>query len=292
MQRKGLNMSSISSVSSSNSWMQAQMKIRPSSAQQTKLAEDAFTKIDTGGKGSFDIAGLTSAVNTALSDNQTKTSFSSSDVQTVFSKMDSDSDGKVTQQEFTSTLSQLQGHPNQANNSSDQSSASSGQSHGMNMKGPGGMHAMGGMPPPPPPPSGGSGGGQRTDEGFTEDELTTKLKAISSFDSKDSTLISNVLNNFSAADVDGNGKVSRAEAMKFYESLSTNGNPSSGASTSLSTPTSASAQYTGATSNSSDTAEQIQQRLMRQMMKMMEAYSMDNLSMSANSTASQLSVTA
>lgn len=284
-------MSSISSVSSSNSWMQAQMKIRPSSAQQTKLAEDAFSKIDTGGKGSFDIAGLTSAVNTALSGNQTKTSFSSSDVQTVFSKMDSDSDGKVTQQEFTSTLSQLQGHPNQANNSSDQSYASSGQSHGMNMQGPGGMHAMGGMPPPPPP-SGGGGGGQSTDDGFTEDELTTQLKAISSFDSENSTLISNVLNNFSAADVDGNGKVSRAEAMKLDESLSTNGNRSSGASTSLSSATSASAQYTGTTSNSSNTAEQIQQRLMRQMMKMMEAYSMDNLSMSANSTASQLSVTA
>lgn len=285
-------MSSISSVSSSNSWMQAQMKIRPSSAQQTKLAEDAFSKIDTGGKGSFDIAGLTSAVNTALSGNQTKTSFSSSDVQTVFSKMDSDSDGKVTQQEFTSTLSQLQGHPNQANNSSDQSPASSGQSHGMNMQGPGGMHAMGGMHPPPPPPSGGGGGGQSTDEGFTEDELTTQLKSISSFDSENSTLISNVLNNFSAADVDGNGKVSRAEAMKLDESLSTNGNRSSGASTSLSSATSASAQYTGTTSNSSNTAEQIQQRLMRQMMKMMEAYSMDNLSMSANSTASQLSVTA
>ena len=65
---------------------------------------------------------------------------------------------------------------------------------------------MQGMPPPPPPPSGAQGS-NGADEGFTSDELKTQLDAIGESDAKRATLINKVLNNFSAADVDGNGKV-------------------------------------------------------------------------------------
>lgn len=59
-------MSSISSVSSNNAWMQAQMRTRPTAAQQAKQADEAFSKIDSSGQGSFDIAGLNAYVLRAL----------------------------------------------------------------------------------------------------------------------------------------------------------------------------------------------------------------------------------
>jgi Ca2+-binding EF-hand superfamily protein len=286
-------MSSISSVSSNNAWMQAQMWTRPTAAQQAKQADEAFSKIDSSGQGSFDIAGLTTAVNNALSASQNKnqTSFSSSDIQSAFSKMDSDGDGKVTKQEFTSTMSQLRGRHHHQEDESTQSTDSSSDSNGMNMQSMGGMQAMGGMPPPHPP--GGSPGDQSSDEGFTADELKAQLQDIGTSDSKRSTLINKVLNDFSAADTDGNGKVSFAEAMALDKSSSSSSaSATSTTATSSSTTASTSSQLASATSNSSATAEQLQQRLMRQIMKMMEAYGADSLSQSASSSTSQLSVTA
>jgi len=285
-------MSSISSVSSNNAWMQAQMRTRPTAAQQAKQADEAFSKIDSSGQGSFDIAGLTTAVNNALSASQNKnqTSFSSSDIQSAFSKMDSDGDGNVTKQEFTSTMSQLRGRHHHQEDESTQSTDSSSDSNGMDMQGMGGMQAMGSMPPPPPP--GSPQGNQGSDEGFTADELQAQLQEIGTSDSKRSTLINKVLNDFSTADADGNGKVSFAEAMALDKSSSSSSTAStSTAATSSSSAASASSQLANATSTSA-TAEQLQQRLMRQIMKMMEAYGADSLSQSASSSTSQLSVTA
>jgi Ca2+-binding EF-hand superfamily protein len=278
-------MSSISSVSSNNAWMQAQMRTLPSAAQLAKQAEDAFSKIDSSRQGSFDIAGLTAAVNNALSANQNKnqTSFSSSDIQNAFSKMDSDGDGKVTKQEFTSTMSQLRGRHHHQEDESTQSTDSSFNNNGMDMHSMGGMQAMGGMPPPPPPS--GSQGNQSFDEGFTADELKAKLQEIGTSDSKSSTFIKKVLNDFSTADTDGNGKVSFAEAIALDKS----------SSFSITSVTSGAATNSAASTGSqlaSATAEQLQQRMMRQIMKMMEAYGADSRSQSANSFTSQLSVTA
>jgi len=281
-------MSSISGVSSNNTWMQAQMRTRPSGVQQTKLAEDAFSKIDIGGKGSFDLAGLSTAVNNAQSANQSqnKTSFSSSDIQTAFSKLYSDSNGTVTKQEFTSTLSQLRGRHQPSENASTQSADAASDRNGMNMQGMGGMQSMGGRPPPPPP--GGPPGGQGSDE-RTAEELKAHLAEIGTSDAKQSAFVTNVLNNFSKADADGNGKVSFAEAIQLDKNLSSGSGISSSSSTSSST---ASSQLVDATSNSSATTAKIQQNLMLQIMKMMDAYGADNHSQSASSTASRLSVTA
>lgn len=295
-------MSSISSVSNNNAWIQAQMRIRPTAAQQAKLADDAFSKIDTSGQGSFDISGLTTAVNKALSASQNKdhTGFSSGDIQNAFSRMDSDGDGKVTKQEFSSTMSQLRARHSHRFDESTQTAESSSDGNDMGMPPMGGMSPMGGMPPMagmPPSLNGGQGldqnSSQNPDQGFTADELKAKLQEIGTSDPMRSTLINNVLNNFSTADADGNGKVSFAEAMKIEKNLSTgggSGNLSSVAGKSTSAMTSR--QQISAASSSSEATEQLQQRLMRQIMKMMEAYGSDSLSQSAKSSAGQLSVTA
>ena len=274
-------MSSISSVSSNSAWLQMQMKTRASATQQKPTAEDTFSKIDTAKQGYFDIAGLTTAVNSAVSSSQnTKNlSFSTTDIATAFKQIDADGDGKVTQQEFTSTLSQLKGkghhHHHEASASSEGNPTDTQATQAM-----GAMGSMQGMPPPPPP-SDSAQGSNGADEGFTSDELKAQLDEIGESDAKRSTLINNVLNNFSKADVDGNGKVSFAEAMQLEKGLST-ANSSSAASTAT----------TNSTQQASTlSADQIQQKLMRQLMKMMEAYGV-NTSATSTDTTSQLSVTA
>lgn len=143
----------------------------------------------------------------------------SSNVDALFSELDSDGDGKVTQDEFTNVLSQL-------NQQFDQ------------------MRMQGAMPPPP----------QGQDSGFTKDELTAQLDEIGSSDSKRSSLISNIVNNFDAADSNGDGKVTLQEAMSFDQS-------------SNSTTSSTSSTDNGTTSSSSDDS-----KLMLQIMHLMQAY--------------------
>jgi len=138
---------------------------------------------------------------------------------------------------------------------------------------------------PPPPSSSSAQGSNGADEGFTSDELKAQLDAIGESDAKRATLISKVLNNFSAADVDGNGKVNFAEAMQLDKASSTG---TTGAATVSAT---ASAAGTQAASQSDVSAEQLQQKLMRQIMRMMQAYGTNDAS-GTTTASSQLSVTA
>lgn len=142
----------------------------------TSAASYLFSRIDTTGKGYINKDDLVSAFSSV-------TSTSESDVSDVFTQIDGDSDGKVTESEFSSAL--------QALNSQYDASR------------------MQGMPPPPPPPSG--------DAGFTEEELTSQLEEIGDTDSARSTLISSIVENFDAADTDQDGKVSHAEAMAYAQ---------------------------------------------------------------------------
>jgi len=73
------------------------------------------------------------------------------------------------------------------------------------------MGPMNGMPPPPPP-----GGSDEDDQGFTVDELSEI--ASSTDDSNLSTLMSTLASNFDAADTNGDGRVTRAEAMAYQDS--------------------------------------------------------------------------
>ena len=89
---------------------------------------------------------------------------------------------------------------------------------------------QGAMPPPPPP---------KNDTGFTKDELTEQLSEIGSSDSGRASFISNVVENFDAADTNGDGKVTFQEAMAYNESSSSSSTTNSGSSTTSSQVTDA-----------------------------------------------------
>ncbi|THF67299.1 hypothetical protein E6C76_02680 [Pseudothauera nasutitermitis] len=121
-----------------------------------------------------------------------------SSVSELFSTLDGDSDGSVTEQEFSDALSSLLARLNEQVGSSGQ--------------GPGGPGGVGGMPPPPPP--------EGEDEGFSLEELTAQLEEIGDSDPTRASLLSSVIENFDTADSDGDGKVTFKEAMALQESQS------------------------------------------------------------------------
>ncbi|MBS1198277.1 MAG: Calcium-binding EF-h [Proteobacteria bacterium] len=170
---------------------------RPDPAQ---MASKLFSKLDTKGQGYIEQSDLQSAFDQIASASSFDSSTSVSD---VFKQLDSDSDGKVTEDELTDTLSKL----------ADELDSQFNQSR---------MQAAGGMPLPPPPPP-------KDDAGFTKDELQSQLEEIGSTDSKASSLINSVVNNFEAADTDSDGKVSFKEAMAYQEKTASGTSSSSNA---------------------------------------------------------------
>ena len=243
-------MSSVSSVSSSVlsstydiSGMQRRQ--RPDSA---KMAEDLFSKLDTTGKGYIEQSDLTSALSGLSSSRSSSSSSSTTSASELFSQLDSNSDGKVTKDELSATLKKL----------TDSLDAQFNQ-----------MRMQGAMPPPPDQAQG-------SDEGFTKDELTSQLSAIGSSDSKRSSLISNVVQNFDAADTNQDGKVSFSEAMAYSQS-------SSSATSTASDTTSSTTASTG--------TQKTDAQVFRQLMDLIRAYGTDNQS-SQSATASLLSVSA
>ena len=224
-------MSSINSIGGSGYPMTPPMKRQDS----TQLAETLFSKLDTSGQGYIQKSDLQSAFDKIAS---TSGSSSTSAVDELFSKFDGDDDGKVTKQEFSDTVKKLSAQLDAHFSSTRMQNAM-----------PGG--GMSGMPPPPPPPGQGPS--------LSKDELSSTLNQIGSSDSR-SNMMSNILNNFDAADTNGDGKVSFKEAIAYDQA-----NPSSASSTgsALSGTDSSSG-----TSSSSDLSLQ----LMQQIMKLAEAY--------------------
>jgi len=207
-----------------------------SSSYSSQLASTLFSKLDSKNQGYFEKLDLESALSGAGSRSDTEDTPSIDD---VFSQLDGDGDGKVTQGELTSSLQKLADELNS-------------QYSEMRM---GRMGGMGGMPPPPPP------GGGSDDEGFTLDELQSQLDEIGSTGSKRAGLISEIVDNFESADSDGNGKVSFAEAMAFDQ-----GSKSSDSATAGTTTAATSAATT------SDNADAGDADLLRMVMELMRAY--------------------
>lgn len=208
-----------------------------------EMAQNLFSKLDTQNQGYIEKSDLQSALT------QPSDSSASSNVDELFSQLDGDGDGKVTQQEFSDSLKQLM----------DQLDS---QMQAMRMRD--GMQA-GGMPPPPPP-SDGSG-----DTGFTKEELTSQLTEIGTSDSKRASLISNILENFSDADTDGNGRVDFKEAMALDSASSANAD-------------------TQGTASGTDTGNEAQNaRVMAQILRLVKAYGLDS---AGSQTSTGLSVTA
>ena len=226
-------MSSVSSISTSSiaslySEASSQRRQRPDAST---MAEDLFAKLDTTGKGYIEQSDLTSAIS-ALSSTSSSGSNSASE---LFSQLDSDGDGKVTQDELTTSLQKL---AESLDSQFDE------------------MRMQGGMPPPPPP--------GEDDAGFTEEELTDQLAEIGGTDSSRASLISNVVNNFDAADTNEDGKVSFQEAIAYDKA-----NPASSSSSTTDSTNSTDSTSSATSVASSDTTDA---QVFRQLMDLLRTY--------------------
>ena len=212
--------------------------------QASQMASQLFSRLDTKSQGYIEKSDLASA----FSQISTKAEESTSSVDDVFSALDGNSDGKVTKDEFASVLAQLQE-----------------QMDSQRMQG--GAHGAGGMPPPPP----------GDDAGFTKDELTSQIESADSSDTQRTELLNKIVENFEAADSDGDGKVSFTEAMAYDESTKTATADSSSAS--------------GTTSSTTTAASNNDDQIMFKIMQLMHAYS-SGQDQEQSGLASQLSVSA
>ena len=213
--------------------------------QASQMASQLFSRLDTKSQGFIEKSDLASA----FSQISAKAEESTSSVDDVFSALDSNSDGKVTKDEFASVLAQLQE-----------------QMDSQRMQG--GSHGAGGMPPPPPPGD---------DAGFTKDELTSQIESADSSDTQRTELLNKIVENFEAADSDGDGKVSFTEAMAYDESTKTATTDSSSTS--------------GSTSSTTTAASNNDDQIMFKIMQLMHAYG-SGQDQEQSGLASQLSVSA
>ncbi|MGC3980080.1 MAG: EF-hand domain-containing protein [Steroidobacteraceae bacterium] len=213
-----------------------------SSSSLSLLASNLFNKLDSTQKGYLESSDMQSALSSVSSSSNT----SSTDTSNLFAQLDSDSDGQITETEFSDGIQTLV----------DALQSSLQQSR---MQGPQGA----GGPPPPPPPEG-------ADEGFTQDELSSMASDTSSTDTKRSELFTKLADNFEAADTDGNGKITRDEAMAYDQSTQS---------------TDASSTVAASTSSTSDTTTNL--KMMLQVMQLLQAYGSSN-----STTTSSVSVAA
>lgn len=163
----------------------------------TQMASKLFSRLDTKNQGYIEKSDLQSALS-RLSD----AGNSDAGADEVFKRFDSDSDGKITKDEMASGFKKLaealDSHFNRM-----RIDGFSGQNAA------GAPPAMGGTPPPPP---------RVEDAGFSKEELSSQRQEIGSSDSQRSSLIGKIVDNFDAADRDGDGKVSFQEAMAYDQS--------------------------------------------------------------------------
>ena len=179
------------SIGSSTSTTSAMMFSRAGATRQrqdaSKLAEDLFSKLDTQSKGYLEASDLATALGSSSSTSTDSSSTASADE--VFKALDSDSDGKLTKSELTSGLKQVQEQLDS-------------QFQAMRTKGKGDM--------PPPPPEG------EEDTGLSQDDMDDIASRTT--DSKLADMMKTLSSNFEAADADGDGKVTRSEAMEYKKS--------------------------------------------------------------------------
>lgn len=195
---------SISSISGQMSAMMysgvnSQNRLAQGRPDAGRMVENLFSKLDTENKGYLEKSDLVNAFG-SLGTTTDKTSGVSADE--VFETLDADADGKLTQSEMTSSLNRL-------------AEALDNQFNSMRMSG---TEAMGGMPPPPPP------AGEHQDNGLTQEEMTNIAATTS--DTNLANLLNSVASDFETADADGDGRVTRDEAMAFQ--AGTNETSSSG----------------------------------------------------------------
>jgi Ca2+-binding EF-hand superfamily protein len=218
---------------------------RPSPTQMT---DSLFSKIDTKGKGYIDKTDLQTAFDQISSSSDS----SSTSVSDIFSALDGDGNGQITKEEMTSGLQTLVDQLDSQFNS-----ARTSQSGNVNA-------------PPPPPPG--------KDEGLSKEQLS-KMTSDATSGSQQATELANLVQNFDAADTDGDGKVSFREAMAYKDSTSSSESTSS-TTTSASTSTASGQSLTGDAS------------VMKRIMQLIHAYGALNPDSSQSTSSGSLSVTA
>lgn len=223
------------------------------SSISSHLASNIFSKLDTSNSGAISQADFTSAMSELAGDD--------SDVSSLVSSVDSDSDGQITESELTTgienLLSQLTSSSSSASNRMPPPPPGGGMGGMQGMGGMGGgMQSMGGMPPPPPPSSEGE------DEGVTADQASEI--ASSTGDEKLSEIMSEISENFDEIDTDSDGKVTRDEAMAYHESQKTD--------------------YSSSTESSSSSSSSASDALIKELMaKLVETYGLSDSSSESSS---------
>lgn len=227
----------VSAIQSSNT-LAAMHRPDPS-----QLASRLFSQLDTKNQGYIEKSDLQSAFDKIAS--QVASGSSSASVDDVFSQLDHNSDGKVTKDEMSSSLKKLAEELDQQFNALRMSG----------FAGAAGAGGMGGMPPPPPD----------NDTGFTKDELSAQLQEIGTSDSKRSSLIQSIVNNFDQADSDGDGKVSFKEAMAYAQANASGSASSTGSTGSTGTASTA-------VTDTSTTRGSTEAQVLRRIMQLIHAY--------------------
>jgi Ca2+-binding EF-hand superfamily protein len=98
-------MSSISGISSTSAYSGSVSSVKRQRPDPAQMAEQAFSKLDTKGQGYLEVSDLESAFsNIASASGSTSGSDATSTANDLFKKLDADSDGKVTKDEFSSGL--------------------------------------------------------------------------------------------------------------------------------------------------------------------------------------------
>ncbi|MEW7992025.1 MAG: EF-hand domain-containing protein [Candidatus Thiodiazotropha sp.] len=165
-----------------------------------EMAQQLFSRLDASDQGYIEKSDLLSALETVSSvTDASDLSRDDTALDELFTQLDSDGDGKVTEEEFTDSMVRIDQQINDLFSQMRMNEAKTGMA----------------PPPPPPPPEGMN---DTEDLGFTKEELQAQLKEIGSSDEKRSTLIENIIANFEEADSDGDGRVNLNEAMAFEQS--------------------------------------------------------------------------
>lgn len=187
-------MSSISGISSTSAYSGSVSSVKRQRPDPAQMAEQAFSKLDTKGQGYLEVSDLESAFsNIASASGSTSGSEATSTANDLFKKLDADSDGKVTKDEFSSGLKKLADDLESQFNQSRTSGL--GQDRGA---------------PPPSGASEASGGGT---DAVSSGSATTSSTATSS------TSDTSASKTYEAADTNQDGKVTQKEEEAYLLKL-------------------------------------------------------------------------
>ncbi|MDZ7870741.1 MAG: EF-hand domain-containing protein [Rheinheimera sp.] len=172
-------------IQSQNLWANRQLAQRPPVSQDQIKADASavFQKLDSKQQGYLDQADFSAALRTLSQQGQVQQSAPDDEQQAAwFSQLDADQDGKLTSDEFSSSVAQ------QLYNAQGQTGMARGP-HGV-------------------PPE---------DTGKTIDELTAMAEEIGNSDSNAAAGLQAIIDQFDSADADKDGKVTMQEAMVLQQ---------------------------------------------------------------------------